>query len=224
MPPAKPRAPDLGLPFPGPPGPLKAITAVAGGCVGFYRLTDPARAMFTGVAASLPCTDIRFPVPVWVGHHARNGNGEMAGPHWMDNAGHMIGPVCSTNTRAVGAVHQGATQGMFGHSARFFRRSRVWAMPVVAETCDGVLNDITALPVTPDHPIVAMNAATAGPQAEGSGGGGDSGQIDPRYPVAVQAVERAVVTGIMAWEGVATARPRGHIVAGIDTARRAALF
>ena len=224
MPPAKPRAPDLGLRFPGPPGPLKAITDVAGGCVGFYRLTDPARAMFTGVGARLPRTNLGNPVPDWAGHHARNSDGEMAGPHWMDDAGHMIGPVCSTNTRAVGAVHQGATQGMFGHSARFFRSSHARAMPVVAETCDGVLNDITALPVTPDHAIAALNAATAGPLAEGSGGGGDSGQIDPRYPVAVQAVERAVVTGIMAWEGMATARPPGHIVAGIGTARRAALF
>ena len=43
--PQKPRARDLGLPFPGTPGPFNAITDVAGVCVGFTTLTDPARQM-----------------------------------------------------------------------------------------------------------------------------------------------------------------------------------
>jgi L-aminopeptidase/D-esterase-like protein len=44
---------------------------------------------------------------------------------------------------------------------------------VVAETYDGVLNDITAMHVKPDHALAALNAATTGPVAEGSTGGGN---------------------------------------------------
>ena len=46
-------------------------------------------------------------------------------------------------------------------------------MPVVAETYDGVLNDINALHVQPDHAIAALNARSTGPVAEGSTGGGN---------------------------------------------------
>ena len=48
-----------------------------------------------------------------------------------------------------------------------------WAMPVVAETYDGVLNDINALHVQPEHAIAALNARSTGPVAEGSTGGGN---------------------------------------------------
>ena len=71
----RPRARDLGLPFPGTPGPLNAITDVAGVAVGFATLTDPARAMRTGVTAIRPRDDAGMPVPVWAGHFAINGNG-----------------------------------------------------------------------------------------------------------------------------------------------------
>ena len=50
----KPRAREFGLPFPGTPGPLNAITDVPGVAVGFCTLTDPARNMRTGVTAILP--------------------------------------------------------------------------------------------------------------------------------------------------------------------------
>lgn len=46
-------------------------------------------------------------------------------------------------------------------------------MPVVAETYDGVLNDINAMQVDADHAIAALDAATSGPVAEGSTGGGN---------------------------------------------------
>ena len=77
--PAKPRARDLGLPFPGKPGPLNAITDVAGVKVGVCTLTDPAQKMRTGVTAVLPRSDAGMPVPGWAGHYALNGNGEMTG-------------------------------------------------------------------------------------------------------------------------------------------------
>ena len=51
---SRPRARDLGLPFPGRTGPFNAITDVPGVSVGFTTLTDPARHMRTGVTAIVP--------------------------------------------------------------------------------------------------------------------------------------------------------------------------
>lgn len=166
------RARDLGLPFPGTPGPLNAITDVPGVEVGFCTLTDPARGMRTGVTAILPRPGT-LPKPVWAGHYALNGNGEMTGTHWINDAGYFLGPVLITNTHGVGAAHLGATRWMIDHYADYFRDNHAWAMPVVAETYDGVLNDINAMHVQPEHAIAALNARAAGPVAEGSTGGGN---------------------------------------------------
>lgn len=169
---AKPRARDLGLPFPGTPGPLNAITDVPGVAVGFCTLTDPAQQMRTGVTAILPRPG-NVPQPVWAGQYALNGNGEMTGTHWINDAGYFLGPVLITNTHGVGAAHLGATRWMIEHYADYFTNHHAWAMPVVAETYDGVLNDINALHVQPDHALAALNARTTGPVAEGSTGGGN---------------------------------------------------
>jgi L-aminopeptidase/D-esterase-like protein len=167
----KPRARDLGLPFPGTPGPFNAITDVPGVAVGFTTLTDPARHMRTGVTAILPRPG-RDARPVLAGQATLNGNGEMTGTHWINDAGYFLGPVCITNTHGVGAVHHGATRWMIDTYANHFA-GHAWAMPVIAETYDGVLNDINAMHVTPDHAIAALKAAASGPVAEGSTGGGN---------------------------------------------------
>jgi D-aminopeptidase len=168
----RPRARDLGLPFPGTPGPLNAITDVPGVAVGFCTLTDPARKMRTGVTAILPRPG-SDPQPVWAGQYALNGNGEMTGTHWINDAGYFLGPILITNTHGVGAAHTGATRWMIGHYADYFTKEHAWAMPVVAETYDGVLNDINALHVQPEHAIAALDARSTGSVAEGSTGGGN---------------------------------------------------
>ena len=165
------RARDLGLPFPGTPGPWNAITDVPGIAVGFTTLTDPARNIRTGVTAILPRPG-REARPVAAGQATLNGNGEMTGTHWINDAGYFLGPVCITNTHSIGAVHHGATRWMIDTYAEHFS-GPAWAMPVVAETYDGILNDINAMAVTPDHAIAALHAAASGPVAEGSTGGGN---------------------------------------------------
>jgi len=190
----RPRARALGLPFPGTPGPLNAITDVPGVRVGFCTLTDPAKKMRTGVTAVLPRPDAGNPLPVMAGHAVLNGNGEMTGTHWIDDAGYFIGPVCITNTHSIGAVHHGATRWMIDHYAEFFRKDHGWAMPVVAETYDGVLNDITALHVTPDHAIEAIRSASGGPVAEGSTGGGN-GMIAYEFKGGTGTASRLVTLG-----------------------------
>lgn len=168
----KPRARDLGLPFPGMPGPLNAITDVPGVAVGFCTLTDPARNMRTGVTAILPRPGAK-PMPVWAGQYTLNGNGELTGTHWINDAGYFLGPICITNTHGVGAAHTGVTRWMIDTYADYFQNHHSWAMPVIGETYDGVLNDINALHVQPEHAIAALIGATTGPVAEGSSGGGN---------------------------------------------------
>ena len=143
-----------------------------GVAVGFCTLTDPASKMRTGVTAILPRPG-HDPQPVWAGHYALNGNGEMTGTHWINDAGYFLGPILITNTHGVGAAHTGATRWMIDHYADYFANEHAWAMPVVAETYDGVLNDINALHVQPEHAIAALNARSTGPVAEGSTGGGN---------------------------------------------------
>ena len=168
---ANPRARDLGLPFPGTPGPWNAITDVPGVAVGFTTLTDPARNIRTGVTAIVPRPG-REARPVAAGQATLNGNGEMTGTHWINDAGYFLGPVCITNTHSIGAVHHGATRWMIDTYTDHFS-DPAWAMPVVAETYDGILNDINAMAVTPAHAIAALNSAASGPVAEGSTGGGN---------------------------------------------------
>lgn len=192
--PHSPRARDLGLPFPGTPGPLNAITDVAGVTVGFVTLTDPARRMRTGVTAIRPRADQGHPVPVTAGFFALNGNGEMTGTHWIGHAGYFTGPVCISNTHAVGAVHHGTVRWMMDHYAPYFGTAHAWAMPVVAETYDGVLNDITALHVTPEDAIAAICAARGGPVAEGAVGGGN-GMIAYEFKAGTGTASRRVTLG-----------------------------
>jgi D-aminopeptidase len=169
----KPRARGLGLPFPGQPGPLNAICDVPGVRVGFTTLTDPSRNIRTGVTAIIPRDDGDEPMPVWAGQYALNGNGEMTGSHWINDAGYFVGPVCITNTHSVGQVHHGATRWIIDQYARYFAEEHAWAMPVVAETYDGVLNDINGQHITENDAIAALDCAVSGPVAEGSVGGGN---------------------------------------------------
>lgn len=188
----KPRARDLGIPFNGKTGPLNAITDVAGVKVGYCTLTDPAQNMRTGVTAIIPRGDERgMPTPVWAGQFDLNGNGEMTGTHWINDAGYFIGPICITDTHGVGAVHSGATKWMLDRYDAYFSAEHAWAMPVVAETYSGVLNDINAMFVQPQHAIMALDAARPGPVAEGSVGGGN-GMICYEYKGGTGTASRVV--------------------------------
>ena len=204
----KPRARDLGLPFPGRTGPLNAITDVPGIRVGFTTLTDPGRKMRTGVTAILPRDDRHRPQPVWAGFHALNGNGEMTGVHWVNDAGYFLGPILITNTHGIGACHHGATEWMIRHYDTYFREEHAWAMPIVAETYDGTLNDINALHVKPEHAIAALDAATEGPVAEGSTGGGN-GMIAYEFKGGTGTSSRRVEIGGTTYTVAALVQPLG---------------
>ena len=107
----KKRGRELGLPFAGTTGPYNAITDVPGVEVGYATITrgkdpsDSGPGVQTGVTALLPRGKTKTPQYVYAGMHALNGNGEMTGAHWVQDAGYFLGPVCITNTHSVGVVH-----------------------------------------------------------------------------------------------------------------------
>jgi D-aminopeptidase len=172
------RARDLGFGFPGTTGEHNALTDVPGILVGYATISEgegplvvghgPVR---TGVTAILPTGHGSEMVPVWAGFHALNGNGEMTGTHWIQDAGYFVGPICITNTHSVGIVHHAATKWMIRTNSAF-QEHHVWAMPVVAETYDGLLNDINGQHVRESHVFTALDTACEGPIAEGNVGGG----------------------------------------------------
>ncbi|HEX2257965.1 MAG TPA: P1 family peptidase [Afifellaceae bacterium] len=169
----QPRGRDIGLPFPGMPGPFNAITDVAGVAVGFSTLKqDGPPQIRTGVTAIIPRSEERRMSPVWAGYHAFNGNGEMTGTHWIEEAGYFCGPILITNTHSVGIVHHAAVRWMTERYGEQFRERHLWAMPVVAETYDGKLNDINGLHIAETHALDALAGARTGPVAEGGVGGG----------------------------------------------------
>ncbi|HKP49174.1 MAG TPA: P1 family peptidase [Gemmatimonadales bacterium] len=170
---AKPRARDLGVPFDGVPGRYNAITDVAGVEVGHTtlirgtgRLVEGKGPVRTGVTAILP-RGRTARQPVFAGWFTLNGNGEMTGTTWIEESGILEGPVLITNTHSVGVVRDAAIQWMLKHQPGFR-----WALPVVAETWDGVLNDINGFHVKPEHVFAALDNARGGAVGEGAVGGG----------------------------------------------------
>ncbi|HEV3486538.1 MAG TPA: P1 family peptidase [Vicinamibacterales bacterium] len=160
------RARDLGIPFEGTTGPHNAITDVNGVEVGFSTvIRNPD--VRTGVTAILPRGRASGD-PVMAGWFSLNGNGEMTGTTWIEEAGFLEGPVFITNTHSVGVVRDAA----IAWSVKNGRMFQPWSLPVVAETWDGVLNDINGFHVKPEHVFQALDSARGGAVAEGNVGGG----------------------------------------------------
>jgi len=168
------RARDLGVPFVGTPGNLNAITDVTGVEVGHTTLISgegelkigegPVR---TGVTAILPRGKTYS--KVFSGWYSLNGNGEMTGTTWVEESGMLGGPVMITNTHSVGIVRDAVVEWLVTEP---ISGGIAWALPVVAETYDGFLNDINGFHVTKEHTFEALNGATTGAVEEGGVGGG----------------------------------------------------
>lgn len=170
----RPRARDFGIQFEGTPGPLNAITDIAGIAVGHTTLIrgdgplkvgeGPVR---TGVTVILPRQNDPGDA-VFAGWFSLNGNGEMTGTTWVEESGFMEGAMAITNTHSVGVVRDALIDWQVRRSAM----KQSFALPVVAETFDGWLNDINGFHVKPQHVFEALEKAAGGPVAEGNVGGG----------------------------------------------------
>ena len=186
------RARDLGIPFDGTPGPLNAITDVAGVTVGHTTLIEDlenGRAVRTGVTAILPRGRDSFDKPVFAGGFALNGNGEMTGTIWVEESGMLEGPVMITNTHSVGVVRDAVIAWALDNYE--FDEDDWWSLPVVGETWDGWLNDLNGFHVKPEHAFAALDDARGGPVAEGGVGGG-TGMITYEFKGGIGTASRVV--------------------------------
>src|SRR4051794_17337261 len=159
---------ELGIPLDGEPGALNALTDVPGVAVGQLTLIsgEGAHAVRTGVTAILP-RESEKEQPVFAALQVLNGNGEFTGAHWIAESGKLEGPIVFTNTHSVGAAMEGVVRWSLRHY------SSPVSLPVVAETWDGLLNDINGFHVHPNDVMDALDSAVAGrPIDEGNVGGG----------------------------------------------------
>lgn len=162
------RARGLGLKFPGHPGVNNAITDVAGVEVGYCTLIA-GDAVRTGVTAILPRGRKMADVPCAAGSFVFNGNGEMTGLAWIEEAGELQTPITITNTNACGVTRDATTKWLLKQG---FGTGQDWGLPVAAETWDGDLNDIDGFHVREEHAFAALDAASGGPIELGNVGGG----------------------------------------------------
>ena len=176
--PNRPRLRDLGITIGAmAPGPLNAITDVPGVRVGHATVIHgegplrvgqgPAR---TGVTAIHPHEGSAFRSLVPAAIAVLNGAGEITGRSQVDEYGLLESPILITNTLSVGAVHRACVEWLIEREPTL--GTQHFAIPVVAETFDGFLNDIAGQHVTREHVYAALDGASGGPVAEGNVGGG----------------------------------------------------
>jgi D-aminopeptidase len=171
------RARDLGIVVGSlPPGRQNAITDVPGVRVGHTTLISGDGALEvgrgpvrTGVTVVVPGADDPWAEPAFAGCHRLNGNGELTGLEWIRESGLLTTVIGLTNTHSVGVVRD----ALIAAAARTVSPAEQrWYLPVVGETYDGDLNDINGMHVRPEHVHAALEAAAAGPVAEGGVGSG----------------------------------------------------
>jgi D-aminopeptidase len=166
---ARVRARDLGV-KPGvfAPGPLNAITDVAGVKVGQATITS-GDSIHTGITAILPHGGNLFFDRVPAAVHVGNAFGKLVGSTQVDELGELETPILLTCTLCVWR----AADGLVAELLEMPGMERVRSInPVVGETNDGGLNDIRSRPVTRADVHAALASATSGPVAEGSVGAG----------------------------------------------------
>jgi D-aminopeptidase len=160
-----------------PPGPIDGITDVPGVRVGavtkiegegpLVRGTGPVR---TGATGILPNDD------PWMRRVAAatfdlNGNGEMTGAHWVDQAGFLETPIVLTDTLDIGRADDGVISWMIAKHPDIGIRADV-PLPVVAECDDQGMNDIQGRHVGPGDVVALLDAAAPGDFARGNVGAG----------------------------------------------------
>jgi len=153
------------------PGPLDAITDVAGVRVGQVTRSegDGPTAIRTGVTAILPhggdLFHERVPAAIVVG----NGFGKLLGVTQLRELGELETPVLLTCTLCVWRAADAMVDWLLRQPGMGDVRS---INPVVGETNDGFLSDIRARPIRPEDVVAALEGAKVGPVQEGAVGAG----------------------------------------------------
>jgi D-aminopeptidase len=159
------------------PGPLNAITDVAGVSVGQTTLISgdgPLRPgvgpVRTGVTVVIPRDDV-WHKKVPAGSFVLNGTGEMTGLAWISESGFLEYPIALTNTLNVPRVANGVMDWMIARYPEIGITDDTLT-PVVAECDDGRLNDIQGRHVSEADVVQALNGASSGVVQEGTVGAG----------------------------------------------------
>jgi D-aminopeptidase len=165
----RPRARDLGVRVGVlPPGPLNAITDVAGVTVGQTTLIRGEN-IRTGVTAILPhdgnLYKQRVPGAIFLG----NAYGKLAGSTQVNEMGEIETPILLTSTDSVPKVADALISYMFNLKGN---ENVLSVNPVVGETNDGYLSDIRSRPISAEDVFAAINSATGGAVEEGVVGAG----------------------------------------------------
>ena len=159
------------------PGPLNAITDVAGVSVGQTTLISgegplkpglgPVR---TGVTVVIPRDDV-WHKKVPAGSFVLNGTGEMTGLSWVTESGFLEYPIALTNTLNVPRVANGVMSWMIARYPEIGITDDTLT-PVVAECDDGRLNDIQGRHVSEADVALTLDSASSGVVQEGTVGAG----------------------------------------------------
>lgn len=159
------------------PGPLNAITDVAGVRVGQVMVKREVNgvAWRTGVTAIWPHQGNPLLEYVYAAVFALNGLGEMTGRTLIDEWGLLGFPILLTGTNSVGIVYHHALQYLFEHGAQEAGMTSLITM--VAECDDSYLDGSQGLAIGREEVYEALASATGGPVAEGCVGGGTGMQL-----------------------------------------------
>jgi len=165
----RPRAREFGLVVGVlPPGPLNAITDVAGVRVGQVTVAA-GDSINTGITAILPHAGNVFREKVPAAVSVGNGFGKLTGIAQIRELGEIESPIVLTCTLCVPRAADAVLTYLLGLSGNENVQS---ANAVVGETHDGGLNLIRLRPITEAQVIEALRSAREGPVEEGSVGAG----------------------------------------------------
>src|SRR3954465_3484592 len=166
---SRPRARDLGI-APGAltPGPLDAITDVAGVRVGHTTIID-GDTVRTGVTGIVPHAGNLFQEKVAGAVFVGNAFGKLAGSTQVQELGTIETPIVLTNTLSVGTAVEAVVRWTIAQPGNENVRS---VNALVGETNDSTLNDIRGLHVTREHVTSAIAGAKTGAVDEGAVGAG----------------------------------------------------
>lgn len=197
-----------------PPGALNAITDVEGVRVGHSTIVRPP-SVRTGVTAVLPHGGNLFRQKVEGAVFVGNGFGKLMGSTQVNELGELETPILLTSTLSVPRAADALLDWVLALEGNEDVRS---VNPLVAETNDGLLNDIRGRHVGRDHVFEALMTASAGAVKEGAVGAG-AGTVAFGYKGGIGTSSRKVSGGWTVGVLVQTNYGGDLIVAGVGVGR-----
>ncbi len=186
------RARDLGVrPGAFSPGPLNAITDVAGVRVGQVTVIEGDE-IRTGATAILPHGGNLWTDRVPAGLSVANGHGKMMGATQIVELGEIETPIVLTNTLAVSRAAEAILDWTLERPGNGSASS---INPVVGETNDCKLNAIERRPLSIDTIRKAIDAASGGTIAEGCVGAG-TGTVAMGWKAGIGTSSRVLTEGL----------------------------